>query len=169
MGRGALLLVVLGMSACPQRDANSGAANKEREDTSTTTTTTTSTTTTTTTKTTAATTAGMPVEVRGVVLSDGIGISVRALEAVELGAAVQLVAEGAAPASVLTLRLDCRSQGCVKLAAGAELLAPPWLEQVQGERCDGLFRPSKAGEYRLRVMSCDGARRAETLVRWAPP
>ena len=57
--------------------------------------------------------------------------------------------------------LDCASSGCVKLAPGAELVAPSWLGRIGGERCDALAKPGAAGEYRFVVKSCSGGARAE--------
>lgn len=162
-GRGALLLVVLSASACPRRDAGAGAPA------STSTTSSTSASTHTSARTATPPIGPLKAELKGIVLADGIGISVQASEAMELASSVQLIGEGADAGAVLTLRLDCRSQGCVSLAAGAELFAPSWIERPEGERCDALFRPARAGEYRLRVTSCDGTRQAETSVRWTEP
>lgn len=69
----------------------------------------------------------------------------------------------------LTLRNACKQEGCVKLSAGGELLAPPWLGMVEGERCDPLFVPKSAGEHVITVRSCDGTRSAEVRFVWNGP
>ncbi len=72
----------------------------------------------------------------------------------------------AVPGQTLTLQLNCKSSGCVTLAAGAEIDAPAWLEQVGGERCGALLVPPAAGRYRLRVQTCDGALNREVELAW---
>jgi hypothetical protein len=71
-----------------------------------------------------------------------------------------------AQAEALRLRLDCHQQGCVELEPGAELLAPCWLGQIEGERCDALYRPERPGEYQLLVKACDGTREVRVAARW---
>lgn len=61
----------------------------------------------------------------------------------------------------LHLRLTCQEQGCITLAPGAELTAPPWLGSASGERCDALLPRPPAGTYRLVVRSCDGRARSD--------
>lgn len=68
-------------------------------------------------------------------------------------------------AQALQLQMECKSQGCVKLAPGAELDAPSWLERVAAERCGALLTPAP-GNYRLRVQTCAGAHQAETEFSW---
>jgi hypothetical protein len=165
MGRGALLVVVLGASACPQRDAGVGVEKSQSAGTGTGTGTNTRATTTTTT-----TTKTLGVGITGVVVAEGIGVSIQAREGVELAAEVQVIqGDAGAAASGLVLRRDCKATGCVQLAAGSELFAPPWLGQPEGERCGALFRPARAGDYTLRVRSCDGSAEAEAHVRWSGP
>jgi hypothetical protein len=107
----------------------------------------------------------------------GIGLHVvnGSAERVELAAPV-LVTRAGAPdartpepaAQALTLRLDCAHQGCVTLEPGSELLAPAWLGQIEGERCDALFRPQAPGEYELVVRSCRGDAEARARFHWEP-
>jgi hypothetical protein len=99
---------------------------------------------------------------------DGLGLHVinRGSSAVSLAADVALEKKSASsftPVSgqALKLRFDCKSQGCVSLAPGGELIAPAWLGRPDGERCDSLLQPSEAGSYRLVVRSCTGKERAE--------
>lgn len=101
----------------------------------------------------------------------GVGVHVlqRGPETVELAAAVAIERVGAPAervAQALTLRSACKQDGCLKLAPGGELVAPVWLGQVEGERCDALFVPASAGEHVLTVKSCDGARSAEVHFFW---
>jgi hypothetical protein len=102
----------------------------------------------------------------------GVGLHVLngSAERVELAAPV-LVARPGAPASepatqALTLRLGCGQQGCVMLDPGSELVAPSWLGQIEGERCDALFHPQADGEYELVVRSCRGDAEARARFRW---
>jgi hypothetical protein len=107
----------------------------------------------------------------------GIGLHVvnGSAERVELAAPVLVMRAGAPDArtpepaaQALTLRLDCAHQGCVTLEPGSELLAPAWLGQIEGERCDALFRPQAPGEYELVVRSCRGDAEARARFRWEP-
>ena len=97
----------------------------------------------------------------------GVGLHVANTsgERVELAAPVQLSGAG----QVLELRLDCEHQGCVALDPGSELLAPPWLGQVEGERCGALFRPPRPGDYELVVKACRGDAEARVRFRWDAP
>ena len=101
----------------------------------------------------------------------GIGLHVvnHGPERVELSPFV--IATGQSPgaptlAEALHLRLACGQQGCVKLDPGSELLAPPWLGQIEGERCDALFRPPHAGAYELVVKACGESGEARTRFVW---
>jgi hypothetical protein len=107
----------------------------------------------------------------------GVGLHVMtgSAERVELAAPVLVTRTGAPDARAaepppgaraLTLRLDCTQQGCVTLDPGSELLAPPWLGQIEGERCDALYRPEVPGEYELVVRSCRGDAEARARFRW---
>lgn len=103
---------------------------------------------------------------------EGVGLRVAnaGAERVELAAPVLVMRRGtpaqAPAAQALTLRLDCAQRGCVALDPGSELLAPPWLGQIEGERCDTLFRPPAPGEYELVVRSCRGDAEARARFRW---
>jgi hypothetical protein len=104
----------------------------------------------------------------------GIGLHVlsRGPEQVELAAAVAIEPSDAKAERVpqaLTLRAACRQEGCLKLSAGGELLAPVWLGLPEGERCDALFVPNRPGEYLVTVKSCDGTRSAEARFFWNGP
>jgi hypothetical protein len=99
---------------------------------------------------------------------DGLGLHVinRGSSTVSLSADVALEkksgqAYGRHSPQALKLRFDCKSQGCVSLAPGAELLAPAWLGRPDGERCDGLVPPPEPGSYRFIVRSCAGSEQAE--------
>ncbi len=107
---------------------------------------------------------------------DGLGLHVinRGPGALSLAADVALekkVGQGytAVAAQALKLRFDCKSQGCVSLAPGAELVAPAWLGRPDGERCDGLVAPLEPGSYRFVVRSCAGTEQAEHAFVAAPP
>jgi hypothetical protein len=93
----------------------------------------------------------------------GVGLHVAntSQERVELASPVLV-----AGALALSLRLDCAHQGCVTLEPGSELLAPPWLGQIEGERCDALYRPQQAGDYEFVVKACRGGAEARVRFRW---
>jgi len=170
MGRAALLVVVLGASACPQRDAGAGANISTGTGTGAGTSARATSTSSTSTSTNAKARGLEGVRVTGIIAPEGIGLSIQARAGVELAAEVQVIeGDAGAGASGLVLRRDCKATGCVKLGAGSELFAPTWLGQPEGERCGGLFRPARAGDYTLRVQSCDGSGQAEAHVRWPLP
>jgi hypothetical protein len=102
----------------------------------------------------------------------GVGLRVTngSPERVELAAPVLVTRAGAADpaAQALSLRLDCAHQGCVALDPGSELRAPVWLGQIEGERCDALFRPQQPGDYELLIKSCRGDAEARVRFRWEP-
>lgn len=107
---------------------------------------------------------------------DGLGLHVAVVgdERVELSPSVQVQALGESAqalgeSSAWTLRTRCRSQGCITLAPGGELVAPPWLGQLEGERCGAPFRPERPGDYRVVVRSCDGRQKAVGQFHWAGP
>jgi hypothetical protein len=169
MARAALLAVVLSASACPQREAahepapghTAGDASVQPSPR-------------------AASSKGprppLALELLPQLSAAGIGLSLRASQGpIELSSAVLFAAGSEAPANdapaALRLRLDCDAAEarCIKLAAGAELLAPVWLAQPEGTRCDALWRPAAAGDYRLIVRSCDGSESAEVRVHWSGP
>lgn len=100
--------------------------------------------------------------------ADGVGLRVisRADEVITLAEHVsaERSEDGQHVAEALHLRLSCESRGCIKLAPGAELLAPSWLDRSEGERCDARFRPETPGVYVLHVRDCAG--HAEASLRF---
>jgi hypothetical protein len=108
---------------------------------------------------------------------EGVGLSVvnRGSAPVQLAQAVALERrEGerhvSVAAAALALRRDCKSQGCVTLAPGGELLAPSWLDSADGERCGELVTLPAAGSYRFVVSACSGGATSEvSFVQSTPP
>ena len=109
--------------------------------------------------------------------SDGVGLHVinRGTQKVELAPDVELEQEQSGrfnkvAGQSLKLRFDCKSQGCVSLVPGAELVAPAWLGRAEGERCDALVRLPSPGHFRLVVHACQGSGRGElAFVQSTPP
>jgi hypothetical protein len=109
--------------------------------------------------------------------TDGVGLHVinRGTQKVELAPDVELEQEqnsrfAKLQGQGLKLRFDCKSQGCIALAPGAELVAPAWLGRAEGERCDALVRLPSSGHFRLVVHACQGSGRSElAFVQSTPP
>jgi hypothetical protein len=99
--------------------------------------------------------------------NDGIGLYVlnRSGQRVSLAKDVALekkdgTAYRSVDAKALGLRFDCKTEGCVELVPGAELVAPSWLGRADGERCGELVNVREIGSYRFVVKSCGGTQQA---------
>jgi hypothetical protein len=108
--------------------------------------------------------------------NDGLGLHVinRGAARVSLAAEVALERRtgeryAAVAGKALALRFDCKSQGCVELAPGAELVAPSWLGRADGERCGALVQLTEIGSYRFVVKSCGGQQASDVRFEQSTP